>query len=58
MTGSLTERKATGDLGTFGPLFAGLGYDNSYSQRTGSIISGFDFGRNEFTSPFDSPGLA
>ena len=35
-------------------VFTGLNFDNSYRQATGAVMSGFDFGDSELTSPFDS----
>jgi hypothetical protein len=55
LVGSYTTRTVTADLGAaLGPQFAGLNFDNSYRQATGAVMSGFDFGNSELTSPFDS----
>ena len=55
LVGSYTTRTVTADLGAaLGPQFTGLNFDNSYRQATGAVMSGFDFGNSELTSPFDS----
>lgn len=52
--GSWTRRTATADYGQISPLFSVLNSPNNYKQSTYGIVGGFDVGKSNIFTSYDS----